>query len=38
MKKLTLALAVGLAFSSAAMAKETIALAISTLDNPFSLP
>lgn len=35
MKKLTLALAVGLAFSSAAMAKETIALAISTLDNPF---
>ncbi|MGX2970004.1 ribose ABC transporter substrate-binding protein RbsB [Ursidibacter sp. B-7004-1] len=36
MKKLTsLALAVGLAFSASAMAKDTIALAISTLDNPF---
>lgn len=36
MKKLTsLAIALGLAFSSSAMAKETIALAISTLDNPF---
>lgn len=36
MKKLTsLALALGLAFSANAMAKETIALAISTLDNPF---
>lgn len=36
MKKLTtLALALGMAFSSTAMAKETIALAISTLDNPF---
>ncbi|MDP0003739.1 ribose ABC transporter substrate-binding protein RbsB [Glaesserella parasuis] len=36
MKKLTsLAIALGLAFSTSAMAKETIALAISTLDNPF---
>lgn len=36
MKKLTsLAVALGLAFSASAMAKETIALAISTLDNPF---
>ncbi|OOH87701.1 D-ribose ABC transporter substrate-binding protein RbsB [Pasteurellaceae bacterium 15-036681] len=36
MKKLSaLALALGLAFGSSAMAKETIALAISTLDNPF---
>ncbi|MDE4010750.1 ribose ABC transporter substrate-binding protein RbsB [Glaesserella parasuis] len=36
MKKLTsLGIALGLAFSSSAMAKETIALAISTLDNPF---
>lgn len=36
MKKLTtLALSFGLALSSSAMAKETIALAISTLDNPF---
>lgn len=36
MKKLTsLALAIGLALSGSAMAKETIALAVSTLDNPF---
>lgn len=36
MKKFTsLAIALGLAFSTSAMAKETIALAISTLDNPF---
>ncbi|MCK3655094.1 D-ribose ABC transporter substrate-binding protein [Pasteurellaceae bacterium Macca] len=36
MKKLTsLAVALGLAFGGSAMAKETIALAISTLDNPF---
>lgn len=36
MKKLTsLALALGFAFSTSAMAQETIALAISTLDNPF---
>lgn len=36
MKKLTsLAIALGFAFSTSAMAKETIALAISTLDNPF---
>lgn len=36
MKKLTsLAMALGLAFSANAMAKDTIALAISTLDNPF---
>ncbi|MDG6480771.1 ribose ABC transporter substrate-binding protein RbsB [Glaesserella parasuis] len=36
MKKLTsLGIALGLAFSTSAMAKETIALAISTLDNPF---
>lgn len=36
MKKLTsLALALGLALSANAMAKDTIALAISTLDNPF---
>lgn len=36
MKKLTsLAIALGLAFSTSAIAKETIALAISTLDNPF---
>lgn len=36
MKKLTsLALALGLTFSVSAMAKDTIALAISTLDNPF---
>lgn len=36
MKKLTsLAIALGLAFSTSAMAKETIALAVSTLDNPF---
>lgn len=36
MKKLTsLAVALGLAFSASATAKETIALAISTLDNPF---
>lgn len=36
MKKLTtLALALGLVWGSSAMAKETIALAISTLDNPF---
>lgn len=36
MKKLTsLAIALGLAFSANAMAKDTIALAISTLDNPF---
>ncbi|MFU2112867.1 ribose ABC transporter substrate-binding protein RbsB [Glaesserella parasuis] len=36
MKKLTsLAIALGFVFSTSAMAKETIALAISTLDNPF---
>lgn len=36
MKKLTsLALALGFVFSTSAMAQETIALAISTLDNPF---
>lgn len=36
MKKLTtLSLALGLAFSAKAMAQETLALAISTLDNPF---
>lgn len=36
MKKLTsLAIALGLALSTSAMAKETIALAVSTLDNPF---
>ncbi|MBF0784028.1 ribose ABC transporter substrate-binding protein RbsB [Muribacter muris] len=36
MKKLTtLALSLGLALSSSVMAKDTIALAISTLDNPF---
>ncbi|MDP0207625.1 ribose ABC transporter substrate-binding protein RbsB [Glaesserella parasuis] len=36
MKKLTsLGIALGLTFSTSAMAKETIALAISTLDNPF---
>ncbi|QLB20769.1 D-ribose ABC transporter substrate-binding protein RbsB [Vespertiliibacter pulmonis] len=36
MKKLTsLALTLGLVFSTSAMAQETIALAISTLDNPF---
>ncbi|MDG6364160.1 ribose ABC transporter substrate-binding protein RbsB [Glaesserella parasuis] len=36
MKKLTsLGIALGLAFSTSVMAKETIALAISTLDNPF---
>lgn len=36
MKKFTsLAIALGLAFTTSAMAKETIALAISTLDNPF---
>lgn len=36
MKKLTsLAIALGLVFSTSAMAKETIALAVSTLDNPF---
>ncbi|WP_301098552.1 ribose ABC transporter substrate-binding protein RbsB [Otariodibacter sp.] len=36
MKKLTsLAVALGLVFSASAMAKDTIALAISTLDNPF---
>ncbi|SUT95292.1 ribose ABC transporter substrate-binding protein RbsB [Actinobacillus lignieresii] len=36
MKKLTsLALALGLAFSAKAMAQDTLALAVSTLDNPF---
>lgn len=36
MKKLTsLVIALGFVFSTSAMAKETIALAISTLDNPF---
>lgn len=36
MKKVTaLAFALGVAFSASTMAKETIALAISTLDNPF---